>query len=313
MKSIIPKSELHKELNDEFIKAIKETNIPDNLIRLQTEVINGKHFTSSIDIRRYQEKVENLLAKINKEVDKITNVYNKRYARALGEDAFDINIYNKLQFRKQKDSFVLYYYDRLPKDAKMNLKDSAGMFAAICYKIQEYIDNKNLYPKPSFKKAHIVFETVYDKKSNKHIWDNDHISRFHIKDIINALVFIGIINSDEGLDTSFEVRSSQKKIPDSTIKKYNLNSKKNQCVAYTKITIKPAKYWPYILIFLKMPNIDLYFLRFYGGKIQLLLKFKRGKRGGVKFLAKIHLKMTPKSTIKIYLVYCLRPGAFYLG
>ena len=59
-----------------------------------------------------------------------------------------------------------------------------------------------------------------------------------------------------------------------------------------------------------MPNIDLYFLRFYGGKIQFLLKFKRGKRGGVKFLAKIHLKMTPKSTIKIYLVYCLRPGAF---
>ena len=98
LKSIIPKSELHKELNNEFIKAIKETNIPDNLIRLQTEVINGKHFTSSIDIRKYQEKVEKLLAKINKEVDKITNVYNERYSRMLGEDVFDIDIYNKLQF-----------------------------------------------------------------------------------------------------------------------------------------------------------------------------------------------------------------------
>lgn len=240
LKQIKPNNEIHKEINDELITALKESPLKDNLIKLKKEVALGKNFTDKKDIKKYQEKCEELLLKINKNIDKITNLYNENYTRQIGADVFDINIYNQLDFKKFKDGFVLTYFDRLPKDSKNNFKSSAGMFSAICYKIQEYIDKHNLYPKPAFKKSHIVFETVYDTDSKQFIWDNDHISRFYISDILNALVFVGIINSDEGLDTSFEIRSNMKKLSQNTRKKIIGNDKK-KCVAYTKIHIIPEK------------------------------------------------------------------------
>lgn len=242
MKQIKPSSETHKEVNNKLIDVLKDTSLKDNLIKLQKEVMIGKNFTGKKDIKKYQKKCEEFLFKINNEIDKITNVYNENYIKETGSEVFNINIYNRLDFKKYKDKFILTYFDRLPKDAKSNLKSNPGMtafFTSICFKIQEYINNQNLYPKPAFNKAHIIFETIYDKSSKKYIWDNDNISRFHIREIINALVFVGIINSDEGLNTSFEVRSSLENISDkkkTIINKYNT---KNNCVAYTKISIIP--------------------------------------------------------------------------
>lgn len=232
-------NEIIKETNNLMKEFFKKLSITDNLIRIKKEVATFDKYDSKRDVRIYQERMEGYLEKINSDIDKLTSIYNGIYANSLGIDAFDIVTYRKLQIRREKGLYTIYYYDRLPKNSKREYKQTTNFFMAFAYAIQEYIDKQDIYPKPMYKNVKILIETIYDVNSKEYVWDNDHLSRFHITEIINALQFVGLIRNDSGFNTSFEICSKSKRMSDTVKKKYYKSKKKKDCLAYTKITIIP--------------------------------------------------------------------------
>jgi len=228
---------LNKDEYFEMIECLEEglnkTKINDYLSKLSKEVDKSNNVEIDEDVIPRINAIENILGKLSHEVQLIKDSYLYTYVKKVNLDYIDVMELKKFIVTKENDDrYIIYYLDKFPKKTKLEFGRTKGFGSAMAYKIHEYLDENNLYPKPNLRGVNIVFETIYDTNFNAKKLDNDNCSIDYINAAINATQYSGLVFDDSALNLFYSVKSSVKDI------KKELNNNDYNGDVITKIIVE---------------------------------------------------------------------------